>query len=622
MTEIHRNHHESEENRYDMHPQTSASIAFENIYLKSLRTAKKRRANLGDTEVVVPDELHIIIANAGERLGMRRITQYDALPARKKTVFHKTFADLYDDYQDRDQRTQEQIEELVEKRKIDYEHINPDGTFQANKIQESAYFLDNPKEFGQFELGTRQLPENNPHRQRATELYDIAHAGHNHDHEGHHDEHDGGACCPTHRKKEISLLRTQRKYGNYPKLAKAIGKVKELGWLVLCPGDDIANLANTVITPLLSNGDTEEHHHKEPNAYVPKTPLAVIHEATELRNDRGEWEIVDFTSAKVEDMVLLSETVDSFFQHEEKHISHVHDHHNHHGHGHGSHKEEVEHLDFDFTHLLITPLSARIAFYAIDKTFTYTYSDKTFDEHTVLFTKAKPTDLNPLIATANSVSLESRMQSYEGDGKTFSQRNQEWNESFWTELKIMTRDTVPNAILKERLKALNSLDIDISNESKDVTGTLNAQVEAFRKKYVGGSASDIGRFVEDISKDCRNHDGSVDLRLLEQRLLSIDPLLSAFGVIGDVHLLVKDFAVAHGILSQTGQGRQEIAQYAIAKLSEKPSESEEVRLQLLLAMHSLEDILDEESVQAQIHYIEHYANAHPKEISLASQSHL
>lgn len=563
------------ENIYDEHPHTSASIAFENFYLKALKTARKRNALRQTTGEYVPsDELQIIMHNAGERLGIRKIAKFEKLSEERKNVFLQTFGPYYQDYLQQDVQVRGRIDQLIEDGHIPHKHIRPDGTFDAKKIQESPYFLDNHKQYAQFEFGTRQMLEENVHRKKAKDLYDIEHAGHNHGPDGHHhDEDTGDACCPTHRKKEISLLRTQRKYGNYPRLAKVISKVKELGWLLLCPGDDIANLANSVVTPLLSDGDMDDHHHKEPDAYVPRTPLSVVHEATEIINPENEWELVDFTSAKVADLAQLGDDLNSF---DKEHRAHTHCSHSHNEY----HHHRVEALEN--WREVIDPVHARLLFFGINNALI----------------PATPQHLTSILQTANEISFESRHKCYKDDIKTFDERNIKWNADFWQSLKDFTDDSVDRPMKEERVKALRSLGINLTDDRRDGTGNIIMQAEYFRKKYVSATSSDIGRFVEDIANGCTDESGSVDLNALKARLNAIEPMLGVFGTDYDVHVLVKDFAIAHGILTHSGQRREEIVQHAKDQLDQHIPYEDEVRLHTFFARH----------YDREIQHIESYAN--------------
>lgn len=572
-----------DENVYDPHPHTSASIAFEDFYLTALKTAKKRKIKRNVTNVTVSEELQTLIENAGERLGIRKMQAFEYLSSERKTIFLQTFNTLYQDYLEQDKEMTAQIEQLFEEGHIPYEYINPDGTFDAKQIQESPYFLDNHRRFGQFEFGTRQLKPDNKHVAKAKVLYAEQHAGHDHKHEEHHD-HESDACCPTHRKKEISLLRTQRKYGNYPRLAKAISKVKELGWLLLCPGDDIANLANTVVTPLLFDGDSDDHHHKEPDAYVPRVPFSVVHEATEVFTDNKEWEIVDFKSAKVSELA----------DHHHSQCSHNHEHEQHH--------HEHEH-NFDWRSF-VDPVHARLLYYS--------FSLHTITTEDVIpqpdLANATIDHLDPLLQTANEMSLESRKESYKNDGMTFEERNKKWNKEFCEGVLNLIDETTEFSIQTERIKALQSVGIDITEASRENVSMLSWQVELFRRTYVDGVSSDIGRFVADIAKKCTSHDGSVDLTILGLRLQAIEPMLRVFGTTNDVHLLVKDFAIAHGILLQKGSRKKEVLQYANEQLAQNISEQDAIRLSYLHLRY------------IDIEHIEYFANTESQkgELVLAS----
>lgn len=76
-------------------------------------------------------------------------------------------------------------------------------------------------------------------------------------------------------------------------------------------------------------------------------------------------------------------------------------------------------------------------------------------------------------------------------------------------------------------------------------------VEQFYDKYLNNK-SDIKRFVEDLASICKD-DGAdtVNLTKLQAILTGVEPIFKVFGEKNRADLLVRDFAKAHGLLSQT-----------------------------------------------------------------------
>jgi hypothetical protein len=185
------------------------------------------------------------------------------------------------------------------------------------------------------------------------------------------------------------------------------------------------------------------------------------------------------------------------------------------------------------------------------------------------------------------------------------------------QLKELTGEHIDKHLRDERIKAIASLDIDVFDDSKDASGTLSLQVEQFRQKYVGGHGSNIGQFVKDISKGCKNDDGSIDLHMLESRLASIEPMLNAFGTEYDMHLLVKDFAIAHGMLSYSGKKGKEIAVYAARQIKKSASLEQEERLRALQIMHAIQRS-EGHYIYSGISRLERFANDHNRKLILAS----
>lgn len=302
----------------------------------------------------------------------------------------------------------------------------------------------------------------------------------------------------------------------------------------------------------------------------------------------------------------------SNLEHSHDHFSEDHDHA--HGHGHGHH--EVYTTNDQWKHV-ITPTAARLAFAVVDNNIIT--QGRINRKQRSDFVATSPAKLQAMIQTANDISLESRMRSYEGDGKSFEQRNREWNSAYWLEIKRLTSEDADDDLRTERLVALTALGINVNDDSTDDSGMLNAQVEYFRQKYVGSRGSDIGQFVEDISYVCKNADDSVNLGMLEKRLHAIEPLLSAFGTVYDVHLLVKDFAIAHGMLAQYGKKSKEIAAYAAKQLKKSAQEEHTVRLRALHAMQQVKEAQSMKSdLENEIQEIEIYANQVERKLALAS----
>jgi Co/Zn/Cd efflux system component len=295
-------------------------------------------------------------------------------------------------------------------------------------------------------------------------------------------------------------------------------------------------------------------------------------------------------------------------------LEHNHDHFSdNHDHGHGHHAEHGAHGDWK---QIVTPIAARLAYAVIDSEVIATQKKKVSRKQRSAFASAKPEKLQAYIKTANEVSLESRRRSYEGDNQSFEQRNQEWNAMYWNQMQELVADSQNAYVREQRIAALHSLGLDAFDITRDETGGLYVQVEQFRQKYVGSQGSDIGKFVEDISSDCKNTDGTVSLHTLESRLSAIEPMLNAFGTEYDVHLLVKDFAIVHGMLSYNGKKGREIAAYAAKQIRTQTSEHYESRLRALHVMHSLQQ--NNDYVDRGITDLESYANSRSSNLLLAS----
>lgn len=247
-----------------------------------------------------------------------------------------------------------------------------------------------------------------------------------------------------------------------------------------------------------------------------------------------------------------------------KNLEHSHNHFDeHHEHDHHAH----EHHHTDHWKEAMTPIAARLALGTVD-TSVYTSDFRLRRRHKWRFAKASPEVLLPMIQSANELSYESRLKSYEGDTRTFAQKNFVWNESYWNMLTTMIADDVSESLVDERRKAMLSVGIDMTDDSCDVRTGLYNQIEQFRRRYVDAESSDLGQFIQDISADCTNVRGIVDLDRLYHRLKAIEPIFSAFGTVYDIPSLVKDFAVAHGMLSQRGKKGHEVAVFAAEKVKQ------------------------------------------------------
>ncbi|MBA3724675.1 MAG: hypothetical protein H0W89_07385 [Candidatus Levybacteria bacterium] len=177
-------------------------------------------------------------------------------------------------------------------------------------------------------------------------------------------------------------------------------------------------------------------------------------------------------------------------------------------------------------------------------------------------------------AIANAVSLESRNQAPQ-------QSVSEWNQDFWRNVQAMTDKDVSEPLRTERINAFAVLDIKLDNKELDITGSFNAQVDLFRKKYVDTKKSDIKQFARDIAKDCKNDDGSVDMAKLQTRLDAIEPVLAIFGTDNDINLLVKDFALADAVFTQSEPFKKQAADVAVSQLKQPLQGSEHTRIQAL-----------------------------------------
>ncbi|MBA3724571.1 MAG: hypothetical protein H0W89_06850 [Candidatus Levybacteria bacterium] len=131
-----------------------------------------------------------------------------------------------------------------------------------------------------------------------------------------------------------------------------------------------------------------------------------------------------------------------------------------------------------------------------------------------------------------------------------------------------------------------ALDIKLDNDEKSLNG-LYTQVENFRKTYVdydpreGGKGSDIGQFIEDIANGCKRDNGAIDIAVLTKRLDAISPMLTVFGSENDVNLLVKDFAITHGVFTQTGETKNQLAEEATAQIAQPLQGTEQIRIKAL-----------------------------------------
>lgn len=267
------------------------------------------------------------------------------------------------------------------------------------------------------------------------------------------------------------------------------------------------------------------------------------------------------------------------FRPTKKNLEHSHNHFDdHHEHGH----DHEHHTDAHWKESM-SPIAARLALGVIDAT-AHTNEYRLHRKHKRAFAKASPEYLSSMIERANELSYESRLKSYEGDNRTFEQKNFAWNESYWNLLQGMVADDVPEALREERRSVIDAIGIDLDDGSWDGQSGLYTQVEQFRQTYVDGEASNIGQFIEDISIDCKDKRGVVDLDFLHHRLEAIAPMLSAFGTIFDVQDLVKDFTFAHGMLTQRGKKSREIAVFAAEKIQQHPESVHEHRLRAVRAM--------------------------------------
>jgi hypothetical protein len=153
----------------------------------------------------------------------------------------------------------------------------------------------------------------------------------------------------------------------------------------------------------------------------------------------------------------------------------------------------------------------------------------------------------------NDISKDQRKEYYKGDTRSFEEKNKEWNSKFWNHIKEEKNDETTREQFKE---TLGWIGIDVDNEDQD--NGLNKGVEKFRDKYVDGKSSKIGEFVKDIAEKCKENE-DVNLDKLQERLdlLKNKGILNAFGTEDDIKDLVKDYATAHGAISQKSEDAKE-----------------------------------------------------------------
>lgn len=220
----------------------------------------------------------------------------------------------------------------------------------------------------------------------------------------------------------------------------------------------------------------------------------------------------------------------------------------------------------------ITPAVSHVVLGAIDKKNVDPAVRKVSNAE---LSSVKPDSLKEITEAGNKVSYKSRTKETT-DTRALDVKIKEWNENFWDAAQALAGDAnVSEEMRQERSHALASLGLDAAKTAQD-----GDQVEHFRQKYVAEDASNIGQFIEDLASGCKT-DGNVDLNKLQGRLHAIKPMLSIFGKENDVNELVADFAMAHGILTQSEADKSTLAQSAQQEIAKVPTPSEQKRLQAL-----------------------------------------
>ncbi len=252
-------------------------IAYEGMYTTALEHAKESTpfADITSQAAHITSRLRGIIQDTEQRLGVAYIDAVKNLTAEGQIKFYVAFKDLYTKRNLSDRPKNLLLGRLLRNGRIPLEYINPDGTFQADKISKLDYFLDNPHLVETLDLYSRQLSIKSKMRQRAIARHEVEHPSH--DHEDDHSE-AGGSCCPTHRKSEMRQLRARRRLNNHPWLAAISANGIRYGMFLLCPGDDFANLGNNIYQSIVPDQRNEAHQYQEPNGVIPRRPLDFVEE--------------------------------------------------------------------------------------------------------------------------------------------------------------------------------------------------------------------------------------------------------------------------------------------------------------------------------------------------------
>lgn len=145
---------------------------------------------------------------------------------------------------------------------------------------------------------------------------------------------------------------------------------------------------------------------------------------------------------------------------------------------------------------------------------------------------------NLAYAAAEKVSVESRSKTTESYA--------DWKRG----LEAWVDDQKLKNIEGEDVRRLEVLKIvGVIDEGGDTN------VDGFYNKYLNNQ-SNIHEFIKDLSVRSTNDEGIVDIQGLKTDLNSILPFLKVFGDVHNVDLLVRDFAIARALLTQSDNARK------------------------------------------------------------------
>lgn len=173
-----------------------------------------------------------------------------------------------------------------------------------------------------------------------------------------------------------------------------------------------------------------------------------------------------------------------------------------------------------------------------------------------------------------SLSVDSRKEYWQNKEGSFEDQKREWNEgtTHWIQNNIAENAENHEEVV-ETLKSLGVFG------EENIEENLSDKVERYRQKYLD-KESNIKQFVTDIADGCKDEEGHVDMDKLGSRLDAVKGLLHTFGNgESEIPTLIKDYATAHGLLSQNEEAKKTLADDVYEQTKEPmPDGPEKTRL--------------------------------------------